>query len=336
MVPLPEASLSYASTRIGASARAALGALGDEIRRAGPDGWCRPMMVGQPVAAEVFTAQVSASALDALVDAGLAAVAGGMARLAVTIVEVGAVLAVIPKYPWGDEVVYVGPDSAHLIEAVLRLAPRGERAADLGTGTGLLAALLGGRYRTVLGTDLAPSVVGAADLTFALNRRPPGHAIAACLTNVAAGLRPGAFDLVASNAPWVPLDASSEAPRELFAHGGDIGTELPHRFIRESAALLRPGGVAITLALAVELVDGRRPLDGIVAELTDAGLVVAVLPTPFNRETPTLVDTMRRRQPLLHHATHVAVVAARPRARGDDRASLLVAVDALRRRWARP
>jgi methylase of polypeptide subunit release factors len=220
------------------------------------------------------------------------------------------------------------------VEAVLRLAPRGDRAAELGTGTGLLAALLGSRYRSVVATDLGASVAVAAALTVALNPVPEGHAVAIGRADVAGGLRPDSFDLVAANAPWVPLAVEAAAPREIFAHGGESGVELPRRFLLEGAALLRAGGVAVTLALDVELEGGIRPLRAVGDELAAAGYVVTTLATPFNRERPHLVARMRERQPSITDATHVAVVVARPRSPGDDRASLLVAADALRRRWA--
>lgn len=325
--------LRFATMKVGDRGRAAMGALGDELRRSGPGGWAAPLMRGEPVEWVGLEARLGAAPLDDLVDAGLAAHPGDRFVLATTISDFGGVLTAIPKHPWGDETVYVGPDSAHLIEAALRLAPKGERAADLGTGTGLLAAVLTTRYRAVVATDLALSVVGAADLTLALNRRPPGHAAAACVADVGAGLRPDSFDLVVANAPWVPLAVDHTAPQELFAHGGEFGVELPARFVTEGAALLRPGGVAITLALDMELEGHRRPLRSVCDRLAEAGFVTVTLPTPFNRERPHLLELMQERQPALTAATHVAVVAARPHGGDPRRRSLRVAADALRRRW---
>ena len=142
---------------------------------------------------------------------------------------------------------------------------------------------------------------------------------AICVADVAKGLRNDAFDLVAGNAPWVPMPASSDAPRELFSYGGETGVELPRRFLQEGAALLRPGGIAITLALDVELHDGRRPLREAVDLLAAEDHLTAVVPTPWNRERPDFVDVMRARQPSLVDAEHVAVIAARPRDPGETR-----------------
>jgi hypothetical protein len=336
--PAP-APLSYESMTIGSAARRALGSLGDEIRRAGPAGWCRPMMTGQPVERALLDAYLPRSGVDALLDSGLGVVEDTRINLAVTILEAGPVLAVIPKQPWGPDVVYLGPDSAHLVTAVLRLAPHGDRAAELGTGTGLLAALLASRYRATVATDVAPTVAAAADLTLALNRVPTGHAVAVCRTDVAAGLRPESFDLVAANAPWVPSAPRVDAaPPELFAYGGETGIELPRRFVLEGARLLRPGGVGITLAVDVELASEAEqrswhPLWAVTDELSSAGFLVRVLPTPFNQERRHLAEILRHRQPLIRSAIHVAVIVVRPRHEGDERRSLMVAVDALAERW---
>jgi methylase of polypeptide subunit release factors len=301
------------------------------------------MMTGQPARRSQFEDHLPPGAVDELVRSGLGVEEGDRLNLAITIVEIAGVLAVIPKHPWGDHVVYLGPDSAHLIEAAFRLARRGRRAADLGTGTGLHAALLGRRYETVVATDCEPSVVAAADLTLALNHFPPGHQVSVCLADVAQGLRPAAFDLVTANAPWVPLAENLDAPRELFAHGGATGVELPGRFLLEGASLLRPGGVAITLALDVtlgpssrEALAPTRPLQAITAALENDGFAVAMLPTPFNRQEPRLFEIMHKRQPRLQTATHVAVVVARPFQGADGRGSLMVAAEALREHWAHP
>jgi len=325
--------LPYAATAVDGSARVALGRLGDALRRPGAEAWAGPLMLGDPVDRGEFDRRLGPDVANTLIGAGLAAEWGSELVLAVVIADIGGVLTAVPKFAWGDEIVYFGQDSSYLVEAVVRLAPRGERAAELGTGTGLLAVVLGWRYRTVVATDLARSVTAAADVTLALNPAPDGHAVGVCVADVARGLRPGAFDLVVANAPWVPLASDVAAPRELFAHGGDDGVALPRRFLLEGAPLLRPGGVAITLALDVELVGDRRPLLGVCEQLRADGFVVAVLPTPFNRDRPRLPELMAERQPSVTAAVHVAVVVARPADPSDRRESLMVAAEALRRRW---
>ncbi len=327
------APLHWTGVSVDANARAALVVLGDVLRV--PDrAWADDLMRGASVSTDELSRRIGLAHLDALVGAGLAAVANGHVGLASTISDVAGVLTAIPKHGWGDEIVYLGQDSTYLVEAALRLAPRGERAADLGTGTGLAAAVLASRYRVVMGTDLAPSVTTAAALTLALNRYPDDFRVGLGVGDVAGGLRPHAFDLVVANAPWVPLAPGSAAPRELFAHGGDLGVELPTRFLRDGATLLRAGGVAITLALDIEVNHRFRPLRAACDDLAAQGYVVARLATPFNRDRPHLAEVTRQRQPDLTAATHVAIVVARPRGDDPTRRSLRVAIDALERRWA--
>ena len=65
---------------------------------------------------------------------------------------------------------------------------------------------------------------------------------------------------MAANTPWVPASADADTPVSTYANGGRDGLELPARFLVEGAALLRPGGVAVLLALHVVRTDGARPL----------------------------------------------------------------------------
>ena len=231
------------------------------------------------------------------------------------------------------DMVYIGPDSSVLVEAALRLAPKGERAVDLGTGTGLLAAALSRRYRCVVATDIVRRAAEAARCTMMLNDRPPGHVWLTAQTDVTFGLRTRSFDLVTANTPWVPASAGADTPVSIYADGGRDGLELPSRFLLEGAALLRPDGVAVLLALHVVRTDGARPLMELCGNLEQEGYSVAVVPTPLNRAFPQLSTKTLTRCPDLTEAVHVAVVIGAPPAEGGRRDSLLVACDALGRRW---
>ena len=228
-----------------------------------------------------------------------------------------------PKARWRERCRVRRADSSHLIEAAVRLAPRGGRAADLGTGTGLLSAILASRYRVVVATDIGPSVALAAAVTMALNRFPSEHAAMVCVADVAGGLRRGAFDLVGANAPWVPIPARSAAPRRLFARTGRhrSGTAAG-AIVREGAALLRAGGIAIHVGLDIELSDGRQPLRQALDDLETDGYLTTLVSTPWNRDRPEFVDVMRASQPSLANVEHVAVIVARPYELGDKRATL--------------
>ncbi len=233
----------------------------------------------------------------------------------------------------GPDMVYIGPDSSLLVEAALRLAPSGERAVDLGTGTGLLAAALSRRYRCVVATDIVRRSADAARCTMMLNDRPPGHVWLTMQSDVTSGLRARSFDLVAANTPWVPTSTALSGPARVFADGGRDGVELPARFLVGGASLLRPGGVAVLLALHVVRSDGARPLLELCGTLEREGYSVAVIPTPLNRSFPELPAKIRARSADLVEAVHVAVVVGAPAVEGGRRDALLVASDALARRW---
>src|SRR6266498_3734311 len=109
-----------------------------------------------------------------------------------------------------------GPLSAYL-DGVLH--QRGERAVDLGCGTGRHVALLAGRYREVLGVDVSEPMLEIA------NRRRAGAGVRFVRRDLR-DLRPdrdGRFDLVLSAHTLhhvEDLDATLERIRELVAPGG--------------------------------------------------------------------------------------------------------------------
>jgi hypothetical protein len=291
------------------------------------------MLAGEPVERDEITAHVPSETVDVLVQSGIAEADGTLVTLVVSITGVGGVLVAVPPSNWGPHDIYVGPDALYLVEAVCHLAPDGLRAADLGTGTGVLSANLMASHRVVVATDIHRSLALTAAITMALNDAPTGHVATACVTDVAGGLRRHSFDLVGANAPWVPVVAGPDRTRELYSYGGETGIELPRRFLHEGAALLRAGGVAITLALDMELESGQRPLRRVQADLEAAGYLTAMVPTPWSLRRERFVEVIRERQPAVVDALHVAVVVARPHERGDKRDELFSAVDALRERW---
>ena len=187
-----------------------------------------------------------------------------------------------------------------------------ERAADLGAGTGVLAAILARTYATVLATDLAPRAAAAANLTLRLNVRASTSASAQWSRTAAWSSVPCSFDLVTVNPPWVPDAVDAEVSQRVFADGGPTGAELPSRFLREGATLLRPGGIAIVLALDVLFADGERPIRAVCTDLEAGGFTTAIVPTPLARMLPDLVTTIHARQPRIVDAEHVAAVVAAP------------------------
>lgn len=107
-------------------------------------------------------------------------------------------------------------------------------AFDLGTGTGVLAAVLARRGITrVLATDVEARAVACARAN--IERLGLAGRIEVVLADV---FPPGRADLVVCNPPWVPAAAPSSLERGVFDAGGRmLGT-----FINELAAHLAPGG----------------------------------------------------------------------------------------------
>ena len=208
----------------------------------------------------------------------------------------------------GADFVHINGDTFWLLELVWKHGRPGQAAVELGAGNAIVAAHMVARYQLVLATDLAGPWLKYAQLTLAANagRGRPSAAIAC---DVATALRPQSFDLVAANAPWSPSAPIDDDGNEMtFMAGGDTGTELPSRFLRESAALLRPGGIAITLCLDPEFEDGSRPLQPVLQDLRDQGYSVECVDSPVFT-TDIVTERLRKnRLPTLRRARHIAVL----------------------------
>lgn len=293
----------------------ALTALGDVLRGAGYDntpagGALARFSLGFTVDRSELVGPLSEAVLSGLSRSGTAVEDGTALRLRGAILRAGQVLAYVPRDGLRPDLVYVGPDTAFLMDAATRLGGIGRRgcAVDLGTGTGVVAAALAADHRIVVAADVTIRSVRTARLTAALNRFPTGHVVAPCRADVARGLRPAAFDLVCANTPWVPSGDGST--RRVFADGGHTGFELPRRFLLDAPALLRPGGVMVALTAALTFDDGRSPLEDACAVLDRDGFTSAVLPTGFGRDGG-IDRVVLPRVPGAVAATHVAVVIGR-------------------------
>jgi release factor glutamine methyltransferase len=125
--------------------------------------------------------------------------------------------------------------TAALAARALALRAPGERAADLCTGSGAVAAVLG-----AMGVDLDPLAAACA-------RR---NGVPAVVADVAAvPFAAGAFDVVTAVAPYVPSAARRLLPADVQAFepplaldGGADGLAVVPEVIRSAARLLRPGG----------------------------------------------------------------------------------------------
>ena len=252
-----------------------------------------------------------AGALAALVDTGAADIDDeGCVTLRFEVLAGAGALSILPRPGLLGERVYAGPDTWILLEHVWRFGLGGERALELGTGTGLIASLLATRYRSVVATDITDESVTTAALSLRLLEPADRERVSLVLTDVGAGLRSSSFDLVAANAPWVP---SSSAHGNTFADGGPTGSELPLRFLADGIELLSPAGVLVLMCADLRFDDGRAPLREALSALRSQGFVTEVMITsrtaPFTFEG----DGARGAMAGLRAADHVTVVVYRPR-----------------------
>lgn len=145
--------------------------------------------------------------------------------------------------------------------------PSTELAFDIGTGTGVLAALLARRgVQRVVATDQDPRALACArDNLARLN-------LAAVVDVVQADLfPPGQAPLVVCNPPWVPARPASPIEHAVY----DEGSRMLRGFLAGLAAHLAPGGEGwlILSDLAEHL--GLRTRDELLGWIASAGLKVS-------------------------------------------------------------
>lgn len=171
------------------------------------------------------------------------------------------------------------PETEHLVDWALSLAPRGARVADLGTGSGAIAlALCHAR------PDLAVTATDASDAALAVaraNAQRLGLALRFAAGSWWAALAGERFHLVASNPPYIAdgdphLTALAHEPRQALTPGGDgldalraIVAGAPSHLVPEGWLLLEHGhdqGPPVRALLAAngfEAVETRRDLAGL-------------------------------------------------------------------------
>jgi len=159
------------------------------------------------------------------------------------------------------------PTRQDYLELLTRVPiPATDLAFDIGTGTGVVAAMLvGAGASRVVATDNS------------------GRAVACARDNMARlGLRehvevqhrdlfpPGRADLVVANPPWVPGSPHSDLERGVFDPAGQV----LQRFVRGIGQHLRPDGEAwLVLSDLAELLELRHP-EHVATLIATAGLTV--------------------------------------------------------------
>lgn len=163
-----------------------------------------------------------------------------------------------PEYSYTGRSTFTPP-----LEAMqLPVARRGwshdpRRVLDLGCGSGIGAAMLGvAGFEQVVGTDIVERCLRFARLNAAVNSlTDTDFRVSDVFANVA-----GTFDVVVVNTPcvWEELQQATFA-----TGGGEFGTALPVRMLRESIDHLRPNGTVIGVMQAPYL-HGRAEVTGVI------------------------------------------------------------------------
>jgi methylase of polypeptide subunit release factors len=147
--------------------------------------------------------------------------------------------------------------------------PSGGLAFDIGTGTGVLAAVLARRgVDRVVATELHPRAVDCA------RENAERLGVAAQVTVVEADLFPPGDErapLIVCNPPWVPAKPTSPLEHAVY----DPGSRMLHGFLDGLAGRLAPGGEGwlVLSDLAEHL--GLRTREELLGRIDEAGLSVA-------------------------------------------------------------
>lgn len=167
------------------------------------------------------------------------------------------------------------PETEHVVETALRLAPEARRLVDVGCGSGAIGVTLALETKAeVWATDISPAAVGVARE----NAARLGAEVRFVVCDVLAAIADRSMDLVVSNPPYVAFGEAAGLQHEvqgfephvaLFA--GETGLEFYERLAAEGTRVLRPGG-----RLIVEL--GYRSLEGVRALLRQCWRDIEVVP----------------------------------------------------------
>ncbi|WP_181685640.1 HemK2/MTQ2 family protein methyltransferase [Halorhabdus salina] len=173
----------------------------------------------------------------------------------------------------GVDTVYGASEDSHLLaEAAVEGAKEGERALDIGTGSGYVAGALAEAGVDVVGTDLNPAAC----------RQVHEAGISAVRANLLDPIRADAVDLVVFNPPYLPTDPETEWGDWMQAalSGGEDGRAVVDPFLADVGRVLQDDGRAFLLVSSLTGIDDVTEFAG------EQGLnssIVAEESFPFER-----------------------------------------------------
>ncbi|WP_262176376.1 HemK2/MTQ2 family protein methyltransferase [Haloarcula laminariae] len=151
----------------------------------------------------------------------------------------------------GVETVYQPAEDSDLLArtAVERVTP-GDRALDVGTGSGYVAAKLAEAGADATGVDLSPLAC----------REAVDNGVPVVRGDLVAPFRDDAFDLVTFNPPYLPTPAEAEWDdwMEAALSGGEDGRRLVDPFLESVGRVLAGGGEALLLVSSLTDPDAVR------------------------------------------------------------------------------
>jgi release factor glutamine methyltransferase len=173
------------------------------------------------------------------------------------------------------------PETELLVERALHRSPDHGLIADIGTGSGNIAAAVASSLPrvSVTATDVSRRALKVAERNFQRlglkNIRPLHGSLFHPLKNNLPGIR---FDLILSNPPYIPEHEWLNLPPVIRAHEpkralvpGPTGLEIISRLIKGAPDFLKPGG-----CLILEMGFGQR--DSVLSLLTGPWSSVSVHP----------------------------------------------------------
>lgn len=163
---------------------------------------------------------------------------------------------------------------------------RGPAALDVGTGTGVLAAVLAGRGARVVATDTNPLAVACAREN--LHRLGFGELVQVLEADLFADVEPA--QLVVANPPWLPAKPSSALEQGVY----DPGARMLRGFLDGLPARLAPGGEGWLLMSDLAELLGLRESGELQAMFERAGLRVLgrLDTTPQHRGARDVTDPL--------------------------------------------